>query len=85
MPLSRHNTTKRGTQKQRAKLHHEWLNENHPQITSQEFQRAMMLANMPKPAPAPVPHKRGDVVTFADGSRYQVSLSGAWKRQRKVA
>ena len=58
MPLSRHNVTKRGTQKERARTHHEYLNANHPTVTGREFALAMMLANIQAPDPKAAPTKK---------------------------
>ena len=85
MAVSRHRTTRRGTQKQRARTHHAYLNAAHPQVTAEEFRHAMLLANVHARQVQSAPHKRGDFVTFADGTRYQVTLSGAWVRQEEAA
>ena len=41
MPKSKHNVTKRGTQKQRVQTHHEAMAGKHPEIVHAEFQQAM--------------------------------------------
>ena len=41
MPKTKHNKTKRGTQKQRVKSHHEMMSDKHPQIVHNEWVQAM--------------------------------------------
>lgn len=85
MPKSRHNTTKRGTQKQRWASHEAYLEQNYPEYverrTKAEYDRAKALA---APAMTGLGGPKPTEKVMADGTAYDIMPNGSYRRQRQL-